>query len=81
MNIDTTMVFPVAQNTSNGTGLSVPENEEKSLDVMVICQSIIASVGILANMTVVVVLLNQRKLRCKIPNLFIINQVRGNHII
>ena len=75
------MVTPGTHNISNDTDLSIPENDGKSLEYMVICQSIIASVGILANMTVVAVLLNHRKLRCKIPNLFIINQVRINHII
>ena len=41
-----------------------------------IIQSTVASVGIVANLTVVVVLLNNKKLREKIPNVFIINQVR-----
>ena len=35
-----------------------------------------ASVGIVANLTVIVVFLNHKKLRRKIPNIFIINQVR-----
>ena len=75
------MVIPGTHNISNDSNLTILENDDKSLDVMVICQSIIASVGILSNMTVVVVPLNHRKLSCKIPNLFIINQVRVNHII
>ena len=41
-----------------------------------IIQSSIASVGIVANLTVIVVFLNHKKLRRKIPNIFIINQVR-----
>ena len=40
-----------------------------------IVQSIISSVGILSNATVVVVFLNHKKFRQKIPNMFIINQV------
>ena len=40
-----------------------------------IIQSSVASVGIVANLTVIVVFLNHRKLRKKIPNIFIINQV------
>ena len=37
-------------------------------------QSSVASVGIIANLTVIVVFLNHKKLRRKIPNIFIINQ-------
>ena len=40
-----------------------------------IIQSSVASVGIVANLTVIVVFLNHRKMRKKIPNIFIINQV------
>ena len=42
---------------------------------MQILQSIIASVGITANLTVIIVFLSHRKLRLKIPNRFIVNQV------
>ena len=48
-----------------------------SIDVVLILQNIIASLGIVANFTVVIVFLNDRKLRRKIPNMFIINQVSG----
>ena len=41
-----------------------------------IIQSTVASVGIVANLTVIAVFLNHKKLRKKIPNIFIINQVR-----
>ena len=41
-----------------------------------IIQSTVASVGIIANLTVNVVFLNHKKMRRKIPNIFIINQVR-----
>ena len=47
------------------------------IDVMMTLHSLIASVGIVANITVVIALVNHRKLRRKIPNIFIINQV-GN---
>ena len=43
---------------------------------ILIIQSTIACVGIVANLTVIVVFLNHKKLRGKIPNIFIINQVR-----
>ena len=45
------------------------------IDSMVILSAAIASVGTIANMTVAVAFLNHRKLRRKIPNIFIINQV------
>ena len=54
-------------NTSNGN--------TKAQSILII-QSTIASVGIIANFTVIVVFLNHKKLRRKIPNIFIINQVR-----
>ena len=44
---------------------------------LVLLVSIIASVGIITNLTVIVVFLNHKKLRRKIPNIFIINQVRN----
>ena len=46
-----------------------------NVTVMMILKSLISSVGIIANMTVVVVFINDRKLRVKIPNMCIINQV------
>ena len=36
----------------------------------------ISSIGIVTNFTVIIVFLNDKKLRKKIPNIFIINQVR-----
>ena len=48
----------------------------KRFDVMPILQIIIASVGICANFTVVFAFLNHKLLRRKVPNMFIINQVR-----
>ena len=40
-----------------------------------IIQTVTASVGIVANINVVVVFLNHKKFRRKIPNIFIINQI------
>ena len=48
---------------------------------ILIAQSAIASVGIMANLTVIVVFLNHKKLRRKIPNIFIINQVRKTTLL
>ena len=44
--------------------------------VVSIASIVIASVGIVANFTVIVVFLKDKKMRKKIPNIFIINQVR-----
>ena len=49
--------------------------ETEDVDVMMILHSTTASVGIVANLTVVVAFLNHKKFRRKIPNVFIINQV------
>ena len=43
---------------------------------ILIIQSTIASVGIVANLNVIIVFLNHKKLRRKIPIIFIVNQVR-----
>ena len=48
---------------------------ERNIDAMMILSSAIASLGIISNLTVVVVFLRNKKLRIKIPNIFIINQV------
>ena len=47
-------------------------------NIMMILSTLIASVGIVANFTVIIVFLNDKKLRKKIPNIFIINQVSLN---
>ena len=57
----------------NSTDTTVSETDE--IDVMKLIHSLIASVGIVTNLTVVVVFLNHKKLRQKIPNICIINQV------
>ena len=46
---------------------------------ILIIQSTIASVGIVANLSVIIVFLNHRKLRRKVPNIFIVNQVRTDN--
>ena len=50
-------------------------SKETNIYVMMILSSAIASLGIISNVTVVVVFLRNKKLRIKIPNIFIINQV------
>ena len=63
----------------NVTTTELGSNETKpteDFDVMEIIQLSIAPVGIIANLTVVVVFLNNKKLRHKISNRIIVNQVR-----
>ena len=50
---------------------------KKHFDIMEIVQLSIAPVGIIGNLTVIVAFLNHRKLRHKISNRFIVNQVRN----
>ena len=54
---------------------TIPDEDSRTISILVI-QSTIASIGIVSNLTVIVVFLNHKKLRRKIPNIFIINQVR-----
>ena len=51
------------------------EAEAKPITVINIIQSVLACVGIIGNCTVVIALVNNKKFRTKIPNIFIINQV------
>ena len=59
----------------DNTTKAMSVEETKSMDIMALLSAIIASVGIVANATVIVAFLNHKKLRGKIPNIFIINQV------
>ena len=51
------------------------QNKDFTQLLIFIAQTIISSVGIIANGTVAIVFLNHKKFRQKIPNMFIINQV------
>ena len=77
-------VYPVNNATTqgemnifvSGENLTLPgSTQNEQFDVMMLLQCIIASVGIVANLTVVIVFLNHKQLRRKMPNRFIINQV------
>ena len=46
-----------------------------------IIQSTTASLGIITNLTVIVAFLNHKILRKKIPNIFIVNQVRETKLL
>ena len=65
----------VEMNTSVSDDPNTFSVQNEQFDVMMLLQCIIASVGIIANLTVVIVFLNHKELRRKIPNRFIINQV------
>ena len=62
-------------NCSKSDNTSSNNEDDSILPVNTIIHSTIACVGIIAKATVVVVFLNHKKLRQKIPNIFIINQV------
>ena len=66
--VSSATVSSTSDNSSNDNA------REESIRII---QSSVASVGIIANLTVIVVFLNHKKLRRKIPNIFIINQVRN----
>ena len=76
-------VYPVDDATTQdemntsviGENKTLPTQNGNKFDFMMLLQCIIASVGIVANLTVVTVFLNHKQLRMKIPNRFIINQV------
>ena len=51
------------------------DKESPGVRVMRILQIFVASVGTVANSTVIVAFLNHKQLRVKIPNRFIVNQV------
>ena len=55
--------------------VTVHTERKDTFDVMTILQGLIAVVGIISNFIVVLALLCEKKLRIKIPNIFIINQV------
>ena len=74
------ITFSIGEVTLNSS-LGNSDNGTFRVQSIRIIQSLIASVGIIANLTVIVVFLNHKKLRRKIPNIFIINQVSRNYII
>ena len=69
-NLNNTLV----NHSENVTSIGGIKNDA-TLSIMAILQSIIASLGIITNLTVVIVFFNHKKLRRKIPNIFITNQV------
>ena len=79
-------VANVFENNTFTTGeISITYNSNEHADPraksILIIQSTIASVGIVGNLNVIVVFLNHKKFRRKIPNIFIVNQVRTDNQI
>ena len=73
--------------TMNATVLSITITESsltdtsEEVDIMMIIRLILSSVGIIGNLNVLIVFLNHKKFRQKIPNIFIIHQVSGSKFI
>ena len=63
-------------NDSENVTKPIDTKISSGVDVMVVLRLILSSVGIIGNLTVLIVFLNHRKFRKKIPNIFIIHQVR-----
>ena len=59
----------------NDTDIMDNANGSEQFNGLKILQLLIASMGVVTNIIVVIVFLNDRKLRRKIPNICIINQV------
>ena len=66
-NFNASLICQVCNGIRNN---SLTDDSESTSEVIVILQSLIACVGIAANSTVVIVFLNNKKLRGKIPNIF-----------
>ena len=71
-------IVVIEESSLNSTSRN-SNNENSRAETILIIQSTTASVGIVANLTVIVVFLNHKKLRRIIPNILIINQV--SHMI
>ena len=62
-------------NWTDTGNISPSRKQDVTQESMAIIQNVIACVGIITNSTVILVFINHKKLRRKIPNMFIINQV------
>ena len=59
----------------NVTGIMNNEDNPGKFNTMKVLQIVIASLGIITNITVVAVFVNDRTMRRRIPNICIMNQV------
>ena len=76
--MDNTSIIEMDLSDVTNSTTTPEDKDENTIDVMMLLSTIIASVGIISNSTVVVVFLKYKKMRRKIPNIFIINQVRDH---
>ena len=76
-NVSVSLINETMENMSHYPQMDTSDK----IDVMMTLHSLIASVGIVANITVVIAFMNHGKLRRKIPNIFIINQVSNVDVV
>ena len=74
-NMNVTAADTSAVNSTESVTIKISEANREQFNVMQILQLLLVSVGIIGNLTVIIVFMNHRKLRRKIPNRFIVNQV------
>ena len=83
-NVHVTMSKPMDSGTARAVSTAMVTNETVTMggmsasggyDLMKILQVVIACLGVFTNLIVVVVFLNNKQMRRKIPNICIINQV------
>ena len=74
--MDSTVTLSCEKDVNEYITTEMKNDKTEEIDVMMILSIIIASIGILANLTVIVVFLNHKIFRKKILNMFIISQVR-----
>ena len=73
--MNVTVADTSAVNATESVTIKISEANREQFNVMQILQLFIVSVGIIGNLTVIIVFMNHRKLRRKIPNRFIVNHV------
>ena len=74
----TTSYGPVSWDPVVTNDTDVATDTESGTNFMDIIQQCIAASGIFTNLIVIIVFLNDKKLRKKVPNICIINQVSTN---
>ena len=57
------------------TSVSITPEQNNNIEFMTLLSIVISSVGMIANLTVVIVFLRHKVLRQKVPIIFVINQV------
>ena len=75
MNSDTSELYSNSSESYSNDNFFEIQNHLSSEKIIMITTIAIASLGMISNLIVIVAFLNDKKLRKKIPNMFIINQV------